>query len=362
MKCFIIKDKELKNVKAVILAGGEGCRLRPLTNHCPKPMVPILNKPVMEYSIELLKRHGITDIIMTVHYLSSSIRSHFGDGSKWGVTITYSEDGMPLGTAGSVKLAEQMLTESFLVISGDILTDFDLSAGIQHHEDQLAAATIFTKPLDLPIEYGVLLSADKKMDKMFEKPNWSDLTKHSINTGIYILDPKIFTYLEDFTHYDFSKDVFPAILKHNEKISIFEAEGYWSDIGTLATYREAQFDMLHHKVNLPSKGKEIAKGIWMEDGVTIHDDVTLKGPIYISRNTIIHEGAIVGPQTVLSESAIIHEKSEITHSILWENSYVGKSCSLGGMIGHCQIQDHSALADMNDETVNAWREYTKRDS
>ncbi|PLR68136.1 sugar-phosphate nucleotidyltransferase [Bacillus sp. UMB0893] len=361
MKDFIITDKEMKHVKAVILAGGEGRRLRPLTNHCPKPMVPILNKPVMEYGIELLKKHGIHEIIMTVHYLSSTIRSYFGDGSKWGVRITYSEEGMPLGTAGSVKLAEHMLTEPFLVISGDIITDFDLRAGIEHHAAHSAAVTIFTKPLDFPIEYGVLLSSNKKMKKMFEKPNWSDLSQHSINTGIYILNPAVFTYLEGFTYYDFSTDVFPAILSHNEKISLYEAVGYWSDVGTIANYRQTQFDMLDHKVNLPTKGKEIAKGIWMEDGVTIQDDVTLRGPIYLSGNTIIHEGAIVGPNTVLSEAVTIQEGSKITHSILWENSDVGKSCTLGGMIGHCKIQAHSTLADLNHEAVSTWREYMNKD-
>ncbi|MGP1910228.1 sugar phosphate nucleotidyltransferase [Metabacillus sp. JX24] len=349
-------------MKAVILAGGEGCRLRPLTNHCPKPLVPILNKPVLEYSLELLKRHGIDDVIMTVHYLSSAIRSYFGDGSKWGIRITYSEEEMPLGTAGSVKLAEELLTEPFLVISGDILTDFDLTAGIDHHLSHGAAATIFTKPLDLPIEYGVLLSKETHISRMFEKPKWNDLSDHSINTGIYIFNPSIFSYLEEFTCSDFSNDLFPEMIRNKETISLFRADGYWSDIGTLSNYREAQFDMLEHRVNLAPRGKEIAKGIWMEDGVTIHDDVTLKGPIYISSNTIIHEGATVGPHTVLSESAIIHEKSSVTHSILWENSYIGKSCSLGGMIGQCQIQDHSALADMNEETANAWQEYTKKNS
>src|SRR5579884_4006574 len=184
-------------MKAVVMAGGEGSRLRPLTIRRPKPMVPIAGKPVMEHILNLLKHHGVTEVVVTVQYLASNIEDYFGNGSQLGMRITYSREDVPLGTAGSVKNAEEQLTEPFLVISGDALTDYNLSEIIQYHQNKKALATLTLAHVPNPLEYGVIITnEDGHITQFLEKPSWGEVFSDTINTGIYVLDPQIFAYFE----------------------------------------------------------------------------------------------------------------------------------------------------------------------
>lgn len=204
-------------MKGVILAGGKGKRLRPLTCNLPKPMLPLLEKPVMEYNIELLRRHGIHEIAITVQYMGAAIKRYFGDGSKWGVKLHYFEDSPPLGTAGSIKQAESFLDEPFVVISGDALTDFNLSKGIEFHKCRGRLVTMFVKEVENPLSFGsVVMNREHEIMRYMEKPSWNEVISNIVNTGIYIMDPGIFSYISSAQFFDFSQHVFPQL--ENKKV------------------------------------------------------------------------------------------------------------------------------------------------
>src|SRR5690349_15445165 len=199
-------------MKAVVMAGGEGSRLRPLTINRPKPMVPLVDRQVMAHILELLKTHGITDIVVTVQYLANVIQDHFGDGSAFGVHIEYSLEEQPLGTAGSVKNAEHLLKEPFIVISGDALTDFDLTKIIAFHNARKSMATITLTRVPNPLEYGVIVVDEQgKVQQFLEKPSWGEVFSDTVNTGIYVVQPDVFKYIQSGVVTDWSKDVFPQM-------------------------------------------------------------------------------------------------------------------------------------------------------
>jgi mannose-1-phosphate guanylyltransferase / phosphomannomutase len=221
-------------VKAVIMAGGEGTRLRPLTSNIPKPMMPLANKPMMEHIIGLLRQHGFTDIVVTLAFLPQAIRTYFGDGSEFGVRMRYATEEMPLGTAGSVRNAMDELDERFLVISGDVLTDIDLTALVDYHDQQKAVATIGLKRVEDPVEFGIVITReDGSVERFLEKPTWGQVFSDTINTGIYVLEPEAFEFIPEGKPVDFSSDVFPALLDAGRPLFAKVLDGYWEDVGTL---------------------------------------------------------------------------------------------------------------------------------
>lgn len=319
-------------MKAVIMAGGKGTRLLPMTALTPKPMVPLLNRPCMEYTIELLKKHGITDIAVTVQYLSEVIKSYFGDGSSFGVSITYFEETTPLGTAGSIKNCQDFLKEErFIVVSGDALTDIDLSAAIAFHERKQALATLLLKRVDDPLEFGIVMTDDEgRIIRFLEKPSWSEVFSDTVNTGIYILEPEVLSCIPRDQEYDFSKDVFPTLLKQNLPMYGMAADGYWSDIGSLEIYRQTQFDMLDGRVNLNIKAREIAPRIYLEPGVKIDSSVRIEGPAYIGEKSYLQMGASVGAYSIVGTNSLISSGAKLSQTILWENVYLARRSELNG--------------------------------
>ncbi|NSL51028.1 nucleotidyltransferase family protein [Calidifontibacillus erzurumensis] len=238
-------------MKGVIIAGGKGSRLRPLTNHLPKPLVPILNKPVMEYAIEHLKEHGITEIAVTVQYLSRKIIDYFGDGRKFGVRLTYFEERKPLGTAGSVKNAEKFLDEPFIVMYGDVISNFDLTKGIQFHKKKKSKITIFMTMVQNPMDYGIINTDENgKVTRFLEKPSRSEVFSNQVNTGIYIMEPVILRYINKGCPFDFSLDLFPLLLKKGISIFGFNAVGYWSDVGNMAKYEKTIHDLIDGSIKV----------------------------------------------------------------------------------------------------------------
>src|SRR3954468_6442248 len=221
-------------MKAVIMAGREGPRLRPLTSNAPKPLLPLVNRPMMEHILDLLKRHGIDEIVVTVAFMANSIRDYFGDGSEFGVKIAYATEETPLGTAGSGRNAMEHLTERFLVISGDVLTDIDLGAIVDVHERTKAMATIGLAHVDNPLEFGIVITReDGSIERFLEKPTWGQVFSDTINTGIFVLEPEIFEYIDADRPVDFSSEVFPKLLEDGRPLYGAVAEGYWEDVGTL---------------------------------------------------------------------------------------------------------------------------------
>jgi mannose-1-phosphate guanylyltransferase / phosphomannomutase len=316
------------------MAGGEGSRLRPLTIRRPKPMVPIAGKPVMEHILNLLKRHGITEVVVTVQYLASNIEDYFGNGSQFGMRITYSREDVPLGTAGSVKNAEEGLTEPFIVISGDALTDYNLTDIIKYHNEKKSMATLLLAHVPNPLEYGVIITnEDGHISQFLEKPSWGEVFSDTINTGIYVLDPKVLTYFEKNKPYDFSQELFPMMLRQGDPIYGYVANsGYWCDVGSLPEYMRANADVLQGHVDVEIPAKNIGDSIWCEDGVEIAADAQLYGPLYLAHDCKIKGGAIVHGPSTIGHYTIIDERAQVDRSIVWNNSYIGERAELRGAL------------------------------
>ena len=328
-------------MKAVVMAGGEGSRLRPLTISRPKPMVPIVGRPVAEHILNLLKEHGITEVVMTVQYLASNIEDYFGDGSQFGMTIHYSREETPLGTAGSVKNAEELLRDDdFLVISGDALTDFNLTKIIEYHRERKAMATLTLAHVTNPLEYGVIITDDAgHITQFLEKPGWAQVFSDTINTGIYVLNPKVLSYFEPDTVYDFSNELFPLLLKNGDPLYGYIADGYWCDVGNLTEYVRANSDILNGNVRLRVPGRNIGGDIWVEEGVEIAPDAQIYGPIYLGASTRVLSGAKINGPCAVGSYAIVDAQATIDRSVIWDNSYIGEYSEIRG----ATVGSHTSL-------------------
>ncbi|MFZ5626251.1 MAG: sugar phosphate nucleotidyltransferase [Bacillota bacterium] len=320
-------------MKAIIMAGGEGSRLRPLTCDRPKPLTPLLNRPVMEHIVNLLKKHGIRQIGVTLQYLPEAIMEYFGDGSDWGVEMRYFLEETPLGTAGSVKNAEEFLDEPFIVISGDALTDFDLSRAIEFHRQKGAWATLVLTRVQTPLEYGVVMT-DKNgsIYRFLEKPSWSEVFSDTVNTGIYILEPRVLQYIPAGQQFDFSKDLFPRLLAEGRPLFGCILAGYWCDIGNLQQYAEAHYAVLAGGVQLELGGQQVAPGVWAEAGAKIHPRAYLEGPAFIGADTVIDAEAYVGPFTVIGRNCHLGSKASLKRAVLWEGVNIGAGAEIRGAI------------------------------
>src|SRR5438552_11104743 len=286
-------------MKAVVMAGGEGTRLRPRTSNQPKPMVPIVGKPCMEHILELLKQHGLSEVIVTVAFLPQAIRGYFGDGESLGMKVGYSVEESPLGTAGSVRLAADQLDETFLVISGDALCDIDLTALIDFHKEKGAAVTIGLKSVDNPLEFGIVVTdEDGRIERFLEKPSWGQVFSDTINTGIYVMEPEALSHVPADGPYDFSTQLFPLLLEMGRPLYGHVCGGYWQDIGNLDQYRQANFDALDEKVRLNIPGIRLRGNIWIGEGVEIDDLEGVEGPAFIGNYCRISPAASIGPYSV----------------------------------------------------------------
>ena len=318
-------------MKAVIMAGGAGTRLRPLTCDIPKPMVSVLDKPMMEYIIELLKKHGIKEIAVTLQYLPQAIMSYFGNGEDFGVNIQYFIEETPLGTAGSVKNAKEFLDETFIIISGDALTDMDLSGLAEKHREYGAGLTIALKHMNVPLEYGVVVTDDSgKITGFLEKPNWDEVFSDTVNTGIYVLEPEVLSYIPEGQVFDFSKDLFPLLQKNGYPLYGYVSEDYWCDIGNLREYRNAQYDVLDGKVKVEINAKESSQGIWIHPEAFVEAGAFINSPCYIGKGAQIFSGASVDAYSVIGRRSRIYGSAK--YAIVWENSFVGRDAALRASI------------------------------
>lgn len=332
-------------MKAVIMAGGFGTRLRPLTCNIPKPMVPMVNRPMMEHIVELLKTHHITDIVATLFYQPDAIAGHFGDGSTFGVSMQYRRSEADYGTAGSVGNARDFLTERFLIISGDVLTDFDLSAAVAFHEAKKAKATIMLTRVQDPLQFGVVITRDDgKITRFLEKPAWGEVFSDTVNTGIYIIEPEVLDLIPEKEEFDFSKDLFPLLLEQDAELYGYVAKGYWRDVGNLNEYQEAQMDVLRGLVNVPMRGMKVANSYVGEHTAIETDPKLLSGVNIIGSNTRIHAGAqltnsIIGNDCEIKSGAIIRNciiwngcqigaKAELTNDVIGFKSIIGDETSI----------------------------------
>ena len=334
-------------MKAVIMAGGFGTRLRPLTSGIPKPMVPMVNKPIMEHIVELLKKHGIVNIVSTLFYQPDAITNYFGDGSSFGIKMQYRKAEADYGTAGSVRNAKDFLNERFLIISGDVLTDFDLSAAIRFHEGKKAKATMLLTRVTNPLQYGVVLTnADGKITRFLEKPSWGEVFSDTINTGIYILEPDILDLVPEKQEFDFGKNLFPMLLERDLGLYGYITNGYWKDIGSLNEYQDAHMDAIRGDVKLRIDGVRKGNLIIGESTTIEGESRNLTRTSVIGKNCHIYNGAIIS-NSIIGDNCEILPGAIIHNSVIWQNSKIGAHSQLTlDVVGNdCVINDDVVILE-----------------
>jgi mannose-1-phosphate guanylyltransferase/phosphomannomutase len=318
-------------MKAVIMAGGFGTRIQPLTSNIPKPMIPLVNRPIMLHIVELLKKHNITDLVMLLYHQPEVIKNFFRDGNDFGVKITYVTPLQDLGTAGAVKSAEKFLDERFLIISGDLLTDFNLQKVIDFHAENKALATITLTSVKDPLQFGVVITdKQKRITQFLEKPGWGEVISDTINTGIYLLEPEIFKYIPAGENFDFSQDLFPLLLKNKAALFGYPIKGYWRDIGNTDSYREAHHDIFRGKTNVridEPKLDQVGKDLRIGVDVRLDDHAVLEGTVVVGDNTQILGGAHL-KDSVIGRNCTIEVGVRLTRCVIWDNVYIKKGAKL----------------------------------
>ncbi|MGB9856657.1 MAG: sugar phosphate nucleotidyltransferase [Dictyoglomaceae bacterium] len=313
-------------MKALILAGGKGVRLLPLTKILPKPMLPIANRPFLHYIIDLLKHYGIKEIVLSLGYKSEEIKKYFEDGEKFGVKIYYVEESFPLGTAGAIKNAESFFEDTFLIFNGDIMTDINLEHLINFHKNKKPLVTIALTKVDDPSSYGVIeLDNEGKIKKFIEKPKKEEAPTNFINAGIYVFEKEIFNFIPSGREVSLEREIYPLLLKENIPMYGFEYKGYWLDIGNLQKYLKANKDILLGKVKLPNINLERRNNVIIGENVEIHPKAKIEGPIIIGDGTIISKDAEINSISIIGKEVFIDKKAKIKESVIWDKAKIGEN-------------------------------------
>jgi mannose-1-phosphate guanylyltransferase/phosphomannomutase len=319
--------------KAVIMAGGEGTRLRPLTINRPKPMVPILNRPLMEYAVERLSESNFRDIYVTLHYLPIVVTGYFEDGSRWNVNLKYSVEDRPLGTAGGVKAAVGDTDDTLIVISGDLFSNIDLNKMYNFHKSKGSVFTMALVEVENPLEFGVaLLDSDGRLTKFLEKPGWGEVFSNTINAGIYIIEPEVLELIPKGLEFDFSRDLVPLLLKKGYPTYGYIHDGYWRDIGNTQQYMKVHEELLEDLRGVRVLSKSLGNNVYIGNDSIVDPTVTIVGPVVIGSNVTIKENSIIGPYTVIGDDVIIERNVKIEHSIIWNKCFIGSRSRLSGSI------------------------------
>src|SRR5215471_12957731 len=338
-------------MQALILAGGKGTRLRPLTMHTPKPIVPIANKPFLLYQLELLKRADVRDVILSLSYQPQKIEDKIGDGTDYNVRVSYAVEASPLGTAGAYRNAASMIRETTVVFNGDVLTDIDMNEVIRSHRERQAAATIVLTPVPNPTAYGLVeTDQDGRVRRFLEKPKPEEVTCDTINAGIYILEPRVLDYVPESEPFMFEYGVFPKLLEHNEPFYSYVWRGYWRDIGTASSYLQANLDVIGGRVELlppapAHRGEKFDESVEIESPSAVDPGCTLKAGVrivnsVISRNCYIEERARI-ENCVIRAGTRIGAGSFIRRAVVGKGCHIGRSVEIKGAV----LGDKSVLTD-----------------
>ncbi|MFH1380034.1 MAG: NDP-sugar synthase [bacterium] len=322
--------KNTANLRIMMLAAGEGTRMRPLTYFSPKPLNPILNKPVMEHTLVNLAKQGIKEVMINISYFPEKIKQYFGDGKKYGLKISYSLEHKALGTAGGVKNVEQFFAKNtFVIVSGDGLSDINLTRVVDFHKKKKALGTMVLSKVDSKYEYGVVIkNSDGKITRFLEKPRWSDILPGEVNTGIYVFEPEIFKYIPKDTFYDFGLQVWPRLLKIKKKIYAYNSDEYWCDIGGLDVYRQAHWDGMDKRLSLDIEGTSISEGVVAGEKLIKAHDVKLQSPCVIGKNCVFKSGSVIGPYASLGDNVTVGANSSVQNSVLWNNISIPENTTL----------------------------------
>lgn len=319
-------------MKAVIMAGGFGTRIQPLTIDLPKPMIPLANRPIMLHIVDLLKNHGITELIFLLYHQPMTIKRFFGDGSEYGVRITYVTPLEDFGTAGAVKAAAKYLDDTFLIISGDLLTDFDLTKVIKFHREKKALATITLTSVKDPLQFGVVITDKKgKITKFLEKPGWGEVFSDTINTGIYVLEPAALDLIDENENRDWSKDIFPKMLAANAPLYACTLNGYWADIGNTEAYLEASHDICARRV-IVKVDEQLLPGSQIYLGLEAQShDAALEGMVVIGENSQIHGSARL-KNSIIGRNCSLEEGVVLIDAVLWDNVHLKMGSTVHGAV------------------------------
>ena len=322
-------------MKAVILAGGEGTRLRPITCNLPKPLVPVAGKPVLEYILCLLAENGCDEAVIAVHYRSEKIERYFSSGRFMGIKISFSHETKPLGTAGCVKKAAEGFNEDFIVISGDAICDFDLAKAMEYHKNSNSEATIITRRVDDPREYGLIIENNGRITDFSEKPSYINCRSDLANTGVYILSPAVLGLIPINEPYDFAKNVFPDMLSKNMKLMNYEETGYWCDIGDISAYKRCTVDILNGKLRgYEEKERITGENCMIDSSALITGKTVIGNSVSIGRdaklrNAIVMNGAFIGENSTLNDCIICSDARIESGAAVYENAVVGESSEIG---------------------------------
>ncbi len=325
-------------MKAFILAAGAGTRLRPLTYECPKPMISLLNKPVIEHTIDNLKKHNIDSVVMNLHTLPKMITDYFGNGKKFGIDINYSMEENLLGTAGGLKKCKSFFDSTFVVMSGDGLSNVDLTSAVAFHKKKKALATMVLKKIETKFAYGITLTDRfNRIVNFVEKPSWGSVFSDTVNTGIYIFEPEIFRYIPD-GFYDFGKDLWPKLLKLKKNIYAYLMNEYWTDIGNIEEYKNGVKDALFGKISINVDGKKFGRSeVIVDKNSKIDRTVKFIGKSIIGKNCKIGKNVVIDNGTVIGNNVQIQDDAIIKDSVIWDNVIIGKHARLYSSIVNIKV-------------------------
>ena len=339
--------REGTSLKAVILVGGEGTRLHPLTYEIPKPMVPVINRPFLEHTIAYLKKFQVGDITLAGSYLPEVIRGYFGDGRNLEARLTYTVEDKPLGTAGAVKNAEQYLNSTFAVLNGDIFTDLNLADMLAFHRDKGAKVTIALIWVDNPCAFGVVeTDGNNRVTRFVEKPGPDQVTTHWINAGIYILEPEVMEHVPAGSRYMFERGLFQFLLERGEPVYGYPFSGYWLDMGTPEKYFGLNCDLLLSNASSALVGSLSREEVRCGDNAIIHPSAEIVGPVVVGKGCKIGREAFVKGPVVIGPDCRIGEGASIEAAILWRGVNVGANVNLR----QCIISDNTKIRD-NDQAI-----------
>ncbi len=334
----------MRGIKAVVMAGGFGTRIQPLTHSIPKPMLPIVNIAMMEYNIVKLKEIGIDDFIILLYYEPEVIKRHFEDGDKWGINITYMLPDSDYGTAGAVGYAREFLDRTFIVVSGDVVTDFDFKEILKFHSERNAKITLTLTEVDNPLEFGVVVvNGDNVIEKFIEKPRWREVISDTINTGIYVMEPEMLDFIPKSEFFDFARDFFPLLMNKGITINGYVAQGYWMDVGNPNAYREAHEDIFEKRVKFEFPGHKVdypSGELYLNGDVDIGNNADISGIVVLSDGVRIGDN-IKLKNVVIGKNTIIGSETRLRNSIIWDNVYIGRKCNIDGAVicNGCRIDE-----------------------
>jgi len=325
----------------MLLAAGLGTRLRPLTYEIPKPIIPVINKPSISYPLKLLKEYGINKVVINLYQKGEKIRKYLDEENRFGLQIEYSEEEHLLGTAGGVKKVERCFKRTFLVLSADGITNLNLNKALKFHKQKKAVATVVLKEKEERFKYGIALrDKEDRITQFIEKPDWGEVFSNTVNTGIYIFEPEVLSYIPPDREYDFGRQLLPFLVREKKGVYGYLMNDYWIDMGNLEDYRRVQIDILKGRTGIDIKGNEVREGLWLGENSEISPSSIIEPPVVIGNNCRIEKGARIGKFIVLGDRVVVKKRASLERCVLWNDILIGEEAKLKD----CILADFTSIS------------------